>query len=507
MILNPYGKGAADGSFEQYGQVASQLADITNNIGNRRDNTIVLLGDSITARNVSTGMYSSRGFFVAANFLMRQRFDIVRCAGVGGETIEQIAARLETDVYTYNPTYCFVLAGRNNTGTATDIFNNLKTLLWIPLLAKGITVIAGTITPAAADTGLMRGTIQRVNDAIRKTARATSNMLCVDFARAVTDGKTGLWRTGYSDDGIHQNAVGAMAMAREVQSVLGTVPTLSSNDFYGDVYDPLSIVANPMAFGANANGVNGFVTGTNVTGTGPATWNVIGTANTPVVCTGSQSRGDYIDGEALQVVCTFGADNDYVRIIPAPLDIYLDRAWASGASKQFGELTKPTAGRAAGFQYKCINYAGGTTGTTQPTWPAALGETVTDGTVTWLCIDDAVEGAQYILEADIMFTTISGFVYPSLNLNLADSGYATLSGKVLNGSEVIPVTGAISSPYMFECIDYFPLDAVITLKTPPIVLGAGALSHITPAVRIWGKNGSTCTVKILRIDMRRVSNL
>jgi len=68
--------------------------------------------------------------------------------------------------------------------------------------------------------------------------------------------------------------------------------------------------------------------------------------------------------------------------------------WMAVVDKRYGDLVYPTT--STGCYYRCI--VGGTTDATEPAlWPTGIGETVTDGTVTWLCIG-SVAGDEPIAE-------------------------------------------------------------------------------------------------------------
>jgi hypothetical protein len=71
--------------------------------------------------------------------------------------------------------------------------------------------------------------------------------------------------------------------------------------------------------------------------------------------------------------------------------------WAATTAKTAGALVKPTVSN--GHYYRCTT--GGTTGSSQPTWPTTPGATVTDGTVVWteaglLGVDDLAGGGVLI---------------------------------------------------------------------------------------------------------------
>ena len=57
-------------------------------------------------------------------------------------------------------------------------------------------------------------------------------------------------------------------------------------------------------------------------------------------------------------------------------------AWVKDTSYSLNDLVIPTSGN--GFVYICT--VSGTSGDTEPSWPTTVGDTVTDGSVTWKCI-------------------------------------------------------------------------------------------------------------------------
>lgn len=64
--------------------------------------------------------------------------------------------------------------------------------------------------------------------------------------------------------------------------------------------------------------------------------------------------------------------------------------WAVNTSKSKDAIVEPSARN--GYRYRCT--VGGTTdATTEPTWPTAIGDTVTDGTAEWKCVSKIPEYA------------------------------------------------------------------------------------------------------------------
>lgn len=58
-------------------------------------------------------------------------------------------------------------------------------------------------------------------------------------------------------------------------------------------------------------------------------------------------------------------------------------SWVASTAYSTNTLRRPTAPNRSGYLYKATT--GGTTGSTEPTWPLVMGGTVTDGSVVWTC--------------------------------------------------------------------------------------------------------------------------
>lgn len=472
--------------------------------------TMALLGDSITLRNQQApGVWNCEGYFVVANMLMGQKYNIVNVSGFSGYTIEQIAASGLSGIMSSGARSCFVLAGTNNVADsdATTIYNKLVTLLWTPLAKRGIAVVVATIPPNAGWTAAQSAKMALVNEMIR----ASGYVVC-DLWRATVSSTTGAPKSGVFGDGIHPSANGAMYFAREIAAVLsdGVYPNAIAS---GGWLDPKILSANPLANGNNANGVNGFVLGVGGTGTGPDQWTVkTSNAGTTFTSSGNGSRNpaDYVDGKTLDVALTFrSVDDDYFSVgLFNGADIYLDRAWAATTAKVAGTLVRPTAGR-SGLQYKCIT--SGTTGGSQPTWPTDVGSTVTDGSCVWMAIKDMAAGDLYQLEIELTFSALSGQIALWMKTNFEDGAYSGVlrPSLVANGVSVASAeANAISPAFNLGTagFDNVPLNKVITVRSQVhVVPSNGTVVHVAPEFRLYGKASATATFKVQRFEYRRLS--
>jgi lysophospholipase L1-like esterase len=273
------------------------------------NNTVVLLGDSITWFNMPMsdgfgGMNTlAYGYFTWANVLLKQAFTVVNYAGVSGDTTAGMLARVSTDVLAYNPGWCFVLAGTNDIATGVSsatIIANLKAI-YTALNAAGIKTVMLTILPDqryATDSG-KRLIWSTVNLWMKEWAKLQNNLVLVDAAAAIIDptAATIVPRANTTSDGTHPLALGAYLIGKAITSSLSsivipqaTLPVWNN--------DPLNLVTNGFQ-----TGTAGTVTG----GTGVAAdgWTL---ANNGTTCVGSKdTRSDGLG--AVQILTMTGSSS------------------------------------------------------------------------------------------------------------------------------------------------------------------------------------------------------
>jgi len=259
-------------------QVAAELALSARG----SQNTIVILGDSITANNggvVGSTSYQSNGFFTWAQFYLGHAFTILKNAGVAGERSDQILARVQSDVIANRPGWCHVLSGTNDIGQGIALATvkaNL-TATWAALDAAGIRVITGTIPPRATYTGTMLADSHALNQWIRGQGRTRRNLIVVDYyASVASPSGTGWAVTGdvgqnLTPDGVHPGNAGAPRMGRALANTIApfvpAIPSPFANE--GDAF-------NILPYGR-------FTQGTVGSATPPTGWNQQDLVGGPIV--------------------------------------------------------------------------------------------------------------------------------------------------------------------------------------------------------------------------------
>lgn len=181
------------------------------------------LGDSVTANDsflAASGLWTmGNGYFeeLLRNQIGGQRNDFVFVsnAGVPGNTTPQMLARVDTDVIALHPDVCFLMAGTNDIlPGAVDadyaaFFSTLEKII-VKLMLAGIDVVLSTCPTKDA--------------APAEVARAIPwyymlakhyGLTLIDAYRSTVDPVTGQYKSGFSDDGTHPNAVGIAAIVAD----------------------------------------------------------------------------------------------------------------------------------------------------------------------------------------------------------------------------------------------------------------------------------------------------
>ena len=230
------------------------------------NNTIALIGDSITNLNGKGDDISSNGpteywvsalgYFSWANMLLNQRLKLVKQAGVTGNTTTQMLARLQTDIIDYNPGYCIVLGGTNDVASL-DVETTKSNLLAIykKLSNNGIKVIGCTI-PQRTDSATWKTKIIEINNYIRSLSGVLKNFIVCDFYKAITSPANDTWFANNTTDGIHPIVSGAYNMGVELYETLDTILPLRPIFSGTNINDIKNPIANPYLLGGTTNASN-----------------------------------------------------------------------------------------------------------------------------------------------------------------------------------------------------------------------------------------------------------
>jgi len=155
------------------------------------------------------------------------------------------------------------------------------------------------------------------------------------------------------------------------------------------------------------------------------------------VAIGRQSKGRYkglsIGYQAGYNLSTYANPNKNILIgYKAGYNLKQPSAWAASTDYSVGDYVRPTS--ANGYNYECIS--AGTSGSSEPTWPTTIGDTVTDGGVTWRCVSMRgnnniiigydIEGSEYDADTLNIGNTIKG------RLDTKEVQFQGSAGFVLN---------------------------------------------------------------------------
>lgn len=259
-----------------------------------KSNSIVLLGNSRIARELKDGapwQVTDLGIFTLANAGLKNRFNVVNYAGISGQSLTQFIARFQTDVAAFNPDYVLIADPVNDATsnqTAIQMIDNMKTLI---NMCKNIGAIPIVLTapPSDAHTAAQRTALNDFNRWV-KWDNLDGFVIPVDVASSVTNGSTGGWQTGYSNDGLHQNRGGATRQAHVLETVLE--PLIPVRDpFPANPNDAIQALPNPWNYMATPGALPA-----SYTGTGTATFSTV-------------ARTDFINGTWMQIDTSAAAAN------------------------------------------------------------------------------------------------------------------------------------------------------------------------------------------------------
>lgn len=175
-----------------------------------------------------------------------------------------------------------------------------------------------------------------------------------------------------------------------------------------------------------------------------------------------------------QTALTFNSGTLYCGLFGA--NVWLTAVTALGGSTiAAGTYVLPTSGNQNGHIYRCQSKSGtGTTGATEPTWPTAIGGTVTDNPganqLVWeeatMYLDAAADAAAFISE----FTTgapQNATSYARISVGLTNFPAATAIGGTTTGAQALngtAITFAAAGSNWIPACGFFLSDAATVGK-------------------------------------------
>lgn len=481
----------------------SQVAAVADMVAGDWNDTIVCLGDSITARSnvvVTVTSYAQGTSLIAwAAALLSGAFRWIN-AGVSGDTTTQMLARYAADVATQEGHWVHVLGGGNDVSAdvaSATIIANLAAIIALAR-AEGRRVILGTIYPFTSHTTAARlASIATVNAWVRAQGVA-SDVIVADYYSAMVD-QSGALRTGMLvSDNIHPSIQGASVMGRVLASALtghvGPVShILSSTQTDGD-----NSCQNGCMSGNNASGANGWSVAGGVTGNGPRGWAATCTGLIAATASKQTRTGNAMAADFARIaITTSGVDDSYVRLERA----VNYRIWSSsGTANTVRRFYVPSTG----CQYDVL--VDGTLSATDltATWPTAVGARFTDGTATLICIQPVVPGSVLRLAVECNISGVSvGQVHPEAMLFCRNTAAATVCNTIGLATAGVATDGtaALSSES----------GSGLVIQTNPMTVPetfdlAGATSSAGPAVvvrlHLYVRNSALATVDWGRATVR-----
>jgi lysophospholipase L1-like esterase len=284
--------------------------------------TYVTLGDSIIANGYVDGSDYRKGssdasFVEWGNFLSGAR---ARCIGnfaVGGYTLEQIGATVDSAI-ALRPTVAFLNGGTNNPGvfaTSRDLLREI----FQRLTGAGIYVIFLSNPPRNSTSAAFQTYISDLNRWAHDWFWINGGGEFVDmFGALVVLGNniTQAWRTESTIDYIHPSNLGGYLGGKALAPVFprlfppntAWLTTHKDDPFYGDSDN---VTGNPLMTNNTSGGSAG--TGITIVNSLPSGYSISRTNGSPTANVGIEDDPDGY-GKRIYLECTFGAAGDKIIV-------------------------------------------------------------------------------------------------------------------------------------------------------------------------------------------------
>lgn len=254
------------------------------------------------------------GAVVSANALLESPFEKIYNLGVGGQRLDQILARFDSDVSKVPTGFSAILieGGTNdvlqgNGSLATDsVYNGYLDQIITKAKNTGKPVILCTILPintSGGATAAHKKQVLRLNAYRRNRASVDKQIRLFDWFAATVDPSNvnSEYRTGWTFDGIHPSDVAGLPAGKSLATVLSGIVTQTRNArLASSVLDAYSQAGdsqrgpNPMLTGSSGS------VGAGCTGTAPANTTCLRINGSVITAVSSvEARTESVDGDSI----------------------------------------------------------------------------------------------------------------------------------------------------------------------------------------------------------------
>lgn len=316
-----------------------------------RKPTVILFGDSRTAdcdyiaEPLSYSTPVSWWDYGQAFRVGGPVFDVIRNAGIGGNTTTQMLARIDADVIAYNPSHMTLWGGTNDTwAAAADVEASYGRMAQMmdKARAAGIYVFLISETTANSKGSTFPKHVAYYNEMLRVYAATNAGVEFWDFNSLVTDPAHA---SGYNKgvmlrDGLHLSPYGATLIGREIvakrlasrTTELAQLP-VSQIDTVNLSTVSRNVANNPLMLGSTGT------LGANQTGVMPTSWAASGV--TAVMST--PARADGIGNDLKSVITAGAAGSHYHTLTVDPARLVGGATYVLEASMTIEEATAVSA--------------------------------------------------------------------------------------------------------------------------------------------------------------------
>lgn len=341
-----------------------------------RGSSLIAIGDSIIATSAS-GQWVDQLATLSGG-----RFQIIRNAGLSGNTSAQMLSRITADVIAYAPAWCLLQVTPNDVNLAgadkvAASIANYKAMVGA-CHAAGIRPILVLGPPN--DTAGTRAHILNVNAHLAQWC-ASEGVAVLDIYTPLADPADGTYLAAYTSDGTHPLTGGMAAAAAFNVDLLPADMQPPRNLLAAGLNDPNNMILNGL-FTADAN-ADGLSDSWSKSGTGTTTRTVISTGSgagywqniAPIDTTLTQVYQDVttIAGRAYEIACRVKATGSGYRMRTPDTGAFgsvSDVPTSSTTAVTMGDLTEAMGAVlsrrfvAAGTTSRILLGAGGAVGTT-----------------------------------------------------------------------------------------------------------------------------------------------